>query len=134
MDRENLFVVKKHYFREFEIETCYNVPGDLKKYDNEPEQYDPKVTTLVGVFSKNNIADVYLGDKTIIYRGDTDESDAYGSYKRYTFISGYYHTSEELELDTIIINGIKYAKYDNAFVKIDENVHEDSLEQETLSK
>ena len=116
MKKQTLLVVKRHEFNRDVVETCYNTPGDLAIYNKQPEDFKPDTTSLVGIFSDNNHREIYLSDKSINFKGDSSDSDDYGSYTRYLHISGHYHTATEKQLSTIIIKGKQYAEYDNIYI------------------
>ena len=130
MKKQTLLVVKRHEFNRDVVETCYNTPGDLAIYDKQPEDFKPDTTSLVGIFSNNNHRDVYLSDKGINFKGDSSDSDDYGSYTRYLHISGYYHTVNQRQLSTTVIKGKQYAEYDNIFIEIDQILSQKSKIQE----
>lgn len=130
MKNRKLFVVTRHNFSQYLVEEKYNVSGDLNIYKKQPEDFESDSSTLIGVFSKKENVEHFLDDKSINFLSENDESDAYGSYTSYIYISGHYHTASEQELEVVDINGKKYAGYDHAFVEIDEKVSKDVSSQE----
>ena len=135
MKKQTLLIIKRHEFNRDIVDTCYNTPGDLAIYNKQPEDFEADATSLVGICSDNSYRDEYLNDKDISFKGNSDDSDEYGSYTRYLHISGYYHTANQQQLSTIVIKGKQYAEYDNMFVEIDQLPSKKEHEQEdTLIK
>ena len=130
MKKQTLFVVEKHIFNQCIVETNYNVPGDLNIFKKQPEDFKPNSSTLIGIFSNKDSRNAYLKDKHIHFAGDCGDSDYYGSYTSYTYISGYYHTASEKQLSTIVIKDKQYAEYNNMFIEIDQISSKKEQEQE----
>ena len=127
MDKENLYVVTQCFFNYHENITV-NMPGDIPD-TSRIERFEPYNTCLIGIYSDKAMADEYLKEKHLNNESSWGEDDGWGTDYHFS-VNGYYHTVEEKELDTIVIQGQKYANIDGSFLAINRGVKTMDLEKQ----
>lgn len=118
MEKKKLFIVKFNYVDCSFKETRCAVAGDWDNTYNV-KNYKPSSIQFFGVFSEEKAKEYLKKDgftHVSVYAGETDYM---GSCKCSVYVSGYYYTVDEQELEVSIIDGKQYAKYNDSFIEID---------------